>query len=645
MNIIQVLSQLDHADRHVRNEAFDRIAASQDPELLKPLSERVKTHLPFIETLFCRYLENLPPQIALPSLKTIFKSPNAASRAHAIATLETFPTTLRLEVYLQLLEESEADMVLHGITQLGIHRRIKAIPGIVTHLQASDKTVQEAAFNALEKIDSPRSHRPLLACLNAESTQQILALNTLGRMISFRHWKRLLPLLHSPNTGVRLAAIRALSQKAGEKIYPNFETLINSEKDEEVIKLMINRMAIAPNESATGILITLAATHPNPQIRRSAGWVIEEIKEDRLQKMMLNVLPKSDEKVQAYIVVKMGHRQLPQCGNAIVNILRKTESSRLRTAALEGLGFLGDKRYLSDVMPYLDNDDPMIAYVATLTTVQLIDLLDDAPTLKTLLLLPGDNKVVLKQVVLQYMIDAISWNFSDPALVAVLRNNLNSPNTNIKYLSIILMGRSKNVAFIPTLIDLLLGDEDVHEMRTVALESLNEAMAGDMQYFLEAIEKSRDNPAKQLALLKLIMDLNLNRESANLALSHLDTMSFDDHKDELWKILDQIAHTVYSTSAEATRHFFNTNTKRTPWRLALGKAWLSSLDIGTAEGRHDWHTLFSEPSPILMRNAAQLAATHEARWAVPILLDKIAKLDEPDLVGELRHATKTILKF
>jgi len=645
MNMVHLLSQLDHADRHVRNDAFDRIAASQDLQLLTPLSERVKTHQPFIETLFCRYLENVPPQMALPSLKTIFKSPNATSRAHAITTLETFPTTLRLEVYLQLLEESEADVVLHGITQLGIHRRIKAIPGIVAHLQASDKAVQEAAFNALEKIDSPRSHRALLACLNAENPQQILALNTLGHMISFRRWKRLLPLLHSPEIDVRLAAIRALSQKAGEKIYANFETLINEEKDEEVIKLMINRMAVAPNENATRILITLAATHTNPQIRRSAGWVIEEIKEDRLQKAMLNVLHKSDENVQAYIVVKMGHRQLPQCGDAIVNILRQTESSRLRAAALEGLGFLGDKRYLPDVMPYLDNDDPMTAYVATLTTVQMIDLLDDAPLLKTLLLSPGDNKAVLKQVVLQYMIDAITWNYSDPALVDVLRNNLNVSNTNIKYLSIILMGRSQNTEFIPTLIDLLLGDEDAPEMRTVALESLNEALLGDMQYFLEAIEKSRDNPAKQLALLKLIMELHLNRESANLALSHLDTMNFDDHKHELWQILDQIAHTVYNTSAEATRHFFNTNTKRTPWRLALGKAWLSALDMSTAEGRHDWHTLFAEPSPILMRNAAQLAATHEARWAVPILLDKIANLEEPDLVGDLRYATKTILKF
>lgn len=644
MNITDLLAQLNHADRHVRDNAFDHIAASQDLQLLDPLAERAKSHQPFIETLICRYLENVAPHIALPALNPIFKSPNASSRGHAIATLETFPVTLRLEVYIQLTQEQEPDIILHSITQLGIHRRLKAIPYIVPHLQSENKDLCQAAFDALEKIDSPRCHRPLLACLETENPQQILALHALGHMTSFKRWKHLLPLLYAPSTDVRLAAVRNLSRKAGSKIYKHFETLLLQEKSEDVIKLMINRMAIAPDRQATTMLILLAATHTNPQIRRSAGWVIEEIDENVLQKVMSDLLHHSEEDVQAYVLVKMGHRQLPACGPDIVDVLHKTQSERLRAAALEGLGFLGDKRFLPAVLPHLDSTDPMRAYVATLTAVQMIDLLDDAPPLKALLLLPGDDKAVLKQVVLQYMIDAVAWNFSDPALVDVLRNNLDSPNTNIRYLSIILMGRSKNPQFVPNLIDLLL-EEESQDMRTVALESLNEGLAGDMQYFLDALEQAKDTPLKQLALLRLIMDLNLNQESADLALSYLESMTFDDNQQALWQALDQIAQTVYHTSATATRNFFSSSNKRTPWRLALGKAWLSSLDIETAEGRDDWHILFAEPSPVLMRNAAQLAADHEARWAIPQLLDKIASLDEPDLAADLRQATKTILNF
>jgi HEAT repeat protein len=403
-------------------------------------------------------------------------------------------------------------------------------------------------------------------------------------------------------------------------------------------------MAIKPNARAARILVGLAATHSNPQIRRSAGWVVEELAEALVEKTMLELLPRSEEDVQAYVLVKMGHRKLSACGQAIANILTHTSSARLRTSALDGLGFLGEKRFLPDVVPHLLSDDPMTAYVATLAAVQMINLLEDAPTLKEILLLKGDEKAVLKQVVLQYMIDAVAWNFTDPSLVEVLRTNLDSPNTNIRYLSIILMGRSKSAEYVPDLIELLVTEQD-SEICKVALESLNEGLAGDMHYFLDAIEDANGKPVLQLALLKLVMDLNLNRESANMALAHLEAMVFDDRKQELWQALDQIAQTVYRASPEATRDFFSRNRERTSWRLALGKAWLASLDLDTPEGREDWHILFAEPSPVLMRDAAKLVAAHESRWAVSLLLDKIASLDEPELTADLRHAAKTILKF
>ena len=645
MNAPELLARLDHADPRVRDDVFDRIAASQDRRILEPLAQKAQAHDRYVETLFCRFLENMPPDVAVQHLPALLASPNRVTRGHALNVLDALPDGYQMDMLTGLLDSGETDVLVHALGKLGVHRRTTALNRVLPLLASENTEVSRAAFEAIEKIDSPRAVGAVMSFLKTgHPERQILALNALGRMSCFRKWKRLLPALQSSDASVRKTALLNLSRKAGPKAHAHLASLLDREQDEEVARLALSRMALRPDKATAATFIQTAAAHPDPQVRRSAGWIVGELGGDLLREVLLDLLPGVSEEVQAYILIKMGQRELTGCGRVMSSYIAETTSVRLRYAALEGLGYLRDRTFLPVVSPYIRSSDPMEAYVATLATVQMIDRLDHSPELKQLLLSPQDEGVLLKQVVLQFMIDAVSWTFDDPVLMDALENNLASGNTNVRYLSIILMGRSRQRDFVARLTPIAAGDAN-RDIRQVARDALNEILSGDLSCILDELAKPQIPLEGKTRLLSLLPELSCNPESAERALEALDAMPVDRAPTVLSGLLASMAAIVYSANPLAVRTFWASSGQHTFWRLCLGKAWLQSLRMDTAGGRGDWRTLLAEQDAGLVRVALQRAVDEQARWALDPILDRLHACQDAELVADMRMAVKRILGF
>jgi HEAT repeat protein len=647
MNTAELLASLQHGDRHVRDEAFDQIARSRDLEILEPLAELARPSSTYLETLFCQYIENIPANLAIPHLQKLLLSPHLSTREHALKTLDRIPIDQRIEPLIDLISCPHRDVQLHVLNEMGIHRRSVALHPIRPLLESDDQELCQAAFAAIQRIDIPRSMRMLLPYLKAHAPWRcVAALEALGSMDSFGKWKRFLPCLKSSDAEVRLSAILNLSRKGAEKASRHLVRHLECETEEEPAKLTINRLALYPDKQMARVLLRIAATHENPQLRRSASWVIEELDEALLRQAMLDLLRTDDEEIQAYILTKMGTRQLPDCGAIITSHLDANYPARVRYAALEGLGFLHQREYLSAVEPYLQSDDPMAAYVATLTAVQLIQKLDDCPQLTSLLLSPDGEHIALKQIVLQFMIDSISWQFDDPKLFQVLVNNLNSSNENISYLSAILLGkcRGRHQLVEPLLQASLENPSD--DIRQVARESLNQVLDGDISPLLKKIETPMANGKKLCDFARLLSTLTWGPDSAFRALKLFASFQCPEEANDASLFLEDIARGLYQANPQACRDFFVETPTHSSWHLAIGKVWLLALSgLTLPEERADWQVLFASEKAELMLLAARRAVYFRATWTIETLVARIAHHADGETCSELRAAVNQLLEL
>lgn len=635
MSAQDLMNRLRDADRHVRDDAFDRIASSRDPELLSLLADQAHGDDPFVEALFCRYLSHREPAEAFDPLRRLLASPNAPTREHACQTLATFAVEQRLEVLLELLTASQADVVCFALRELGQHRRSVAIPAIADLLLAADDEVTEAAFEALSHIDHPRAARavrPLLT--HEEPRRRVLALDALGLMEHFRRWRRLLPGLDDPEASVRMAAVRNLSRLVGQRAHGPLLKLLERESDQEVIKLILSRLALEADLAVATALIPLAAMHDDPQVRRAAGWVVEEFEDELLGRALDRLLETAGPEVRAYGLVKMGTREMAGAGERMVRYLDGDQPPRVLYAALEGLGFLRQPRWLDRVVPFIDSSDPMTAYVATLTAAQLAENLSDCPPLLRILQSPDEERVALKQVVLQFMIDTISWTFDD-AIYALLVQLLGSSNENTGYLAAILLGRARGRQdLVEPLLTAALGHP--HEgVMEAARESLNEVLDGRLVPVFERLDR-------QPGAIHLLPQLRWDTASVARGLELIDAAA---QADELSDAdLRVVAEAVVAVDAAAVRAALDGGRLTPRWHHALGLARLDALgDLSTPEAQSEWREMIAADDDKLVSVACARALEHRPPWATEILLRRAAGAGTTPMADTLRHAVRELM--
>lgn len=647
MNTAALFEQLQTGDRRARDQAFDRIVESADPGLLAPLAAKAEPNAPYWETLFCNFLQRMPADDALPHLRKLLLSFNATTRAHALTALEQFSFEQRLDLLLDLLVHPNQEVQLHAIDALGQQRCTAAIHHLARLLQLQEQAVVKAAFDALRQIDVPRAGRQLVLLLaDASPWKRAAALEALGNMSCYTRWKRFIPCLDDAEPEVRRAAVLNLSRKADARANKYLVPALEKERDEATAKLSLNRLALYPEAAVVDVLIRTAANHENPQIRRATGWIIEEIDEALLRQRMLKLLPKVGVEVQTYILVKMGQRRLPDCGAIIAGYAEQGQPTRLLCAALEGLGFLGERTHLPKVVPHMGDSDPMTAYVATLSAVQLVRRLGDCPALVELLHSKDKSTVVLKQVILQYMIDALEWDYDDPQLLAALIENLQSDNENIAYLSIILLGRCQGRSdLVPLLLAVCDAEDNSQDIKDVARQAVDKVLDGDLQSLIDDLDDLQ-SPESLHARLTLLAGLNWRAASAEHCLAQIGELDWSGANGDLDNVLTDCARTAFAAAPEASQTYLAARASTTPWDRALVRAWLQSLgDMAHTREQADWQRIFARADSAVVREAVARAISCKSRWAVDALVERASRETALDLAAELRSAVRQIMEM
>ena len=472
---------------------------------------------------------------------------------------------------------------------------------------------------------------------------RIAALNTLGRMSSFPRWHVFVSQLTSDDAQVRRAAVSNLSRKAGGRAYRYLIPLLDSEQHDDILRQIIGTLALRPTKELCIELIRIASAHPSQDIQHAADWVLEEIDAELLGKALLAVLKNASEDTIVFVVEKMGRRRLPGCREVIAAYVRKEDRPRVRIAALEALGYLGDTRYLAEIAAFIHSVDPMEAYMATVSACQVAPFIDECPQLMDILRSSDENQVVLKQVVLQFLADTNRFRLENGELFTIARDNLSEENINVRYYSVMLLGRMGRRDVIVRLSAVALADDEPN-VRATARGALDEVQHGDNSFLLDQLGRGAFPDTTTHEVYNTLAGFSWNLESARQAIDVLAAHFEDDNDEQLAPVLIRIARKVFALDPEGIRQYFEKHRTPNIWRLCLSEAWLESMEnLMSRQERRDWRRLFQDEDPRIASKALDAAVRARMEWTIDPMLERLYRYREDSLSSGIRGAVTTVL--
>lgn len=645
MNAKELINELGKTGETAAKIAAGRIAASSDLELLAPLEELSTPGSPEIEILFCRYLGNLPHYVSLPRMEKLFNSPNKGTRESAWETLGTIPDRYKYGILRGLLACPHEDVLKPALEKIAMFGKQSLVVDMEGLLSSPERAIRKAAIAAIAAINTRNGVYALLKCLEAEDdTLRIDAVFGLGAMPCFRNWRKLAPIASSGSKDVRMAAVVTMAKKGGGGAGAFLLRRLKQEEDPRILKFILGRIGENPDVEAAMALLTAAANSEAADVRRTAAWLVDSIYPRVCMAAMKKLLRKGDNALTAFILTTMGSRRLSGAGEIIGRYAAGKNSPLLLNAAIEALGMLGDRRRIAAVSAYIASQDPMTAYVATLASTQLAENISDCPALFDVLRSDEESADVLKQVALQSLLDSRHETITDSSLLEILKKNMLSPNTNVRYISIMLAARCPEPGVPPMLIDAALNEADT-TIRKAARESLSSLLDGDMTVLLR--ELGRMKSEQQInGHIGLLADLDWSEDSACKAVGILCGLELENVYRENRETMDRIADIVFGCAPQAVRDSFSGAPVPGAWNFAIGMAVLRSISSGqSARARNDWQIVFNCGIPELAAAAAKQAALFSSAWAADSILDRIAAGPETPLASELRPAMKKLLKL
>jgi hypothetical protein len=282
----------------------------------------------------------------------------------------------------------------------------------------------------------------------------------------------------------------------------------------------------------------------------------------------------------------------------------------------------------------------MEAYLGTLAAANTVSSLDECSELKEIFLSTDPGHEVQKQSILELMTSTISWDPSNEIIRKALKANLESDDTNTRYLSLFLIKKTGDRSFIPLLTEKVKGDPDP-VIRNTAVQCIDDILQGDVEYFLKALSDNPDESGQQEDTLELLLKLSWDRKNTLEAVSF-----FADNKWQKSDKLDLIAGKLYSVCPREIEDYIRTEDSDMPWLLALADTWLSNINpLNTDSNKKHWLTLLGKGITGLRELLVQKAIDNKSRWALEPLQKSLDSISDPAVIKLTKEAVKKLIEF
>ena len=212
-----VANLLLDADLDVMNKAIDVIVQLNHPETAKYLFPALKSENEFSRRAAVEILNAIGTTHSVKSLLEAVADEDWWVRSRASDALARIGGPRVVDAVLDLIRDKDENLRRAAIEILVVCRDKRAVDKLIEALRDKDWWVSERAADALAELGDAKALPALFEMVAKNDRSLPLALNAIGRLGNYKVLDKVLPFLQRPEKEVRISAINAVSQLAGEQ--------------------------------------------------------------------------------------------------------------------------------------------------------------------------------------------------------------------------------------------------------------------------------------------------------------------------------------------------------------------------------------------------------------------------------------------
>jgi serine/threonine-protein kinase len=204
-------------DLEVMNKAVEVICHANDPETAKYLLPALKAENEFSRRAAVEILNEIGTTHSVKSLLEAVADDDWWVRSRASDALARIGGPRVVDAVLDLIKDKDENIRRAAIEILVTCRDKRAVDKLIEALKDPDWWVSERAADALAEMGDAKALPALLEMVARNNRSLPVALNAVGKVGTFKVLDKVLPYLQRPEKEVRVAAIAAVAQLAGEQ--------------------------------------------------------------------------------------------------------------------------------------------------------------------------------------------------------------------------------------------------------------------------------------------------------------------------------------------------------------------------------------------------------------------------------------------
>jgi serine/threonine-protein kinase len=217
IDVARVSAALLDADLEVMNKAVDVIVKLNDPETAKHLISALKSENEFSRRAAVEILNEIGNTNSIKFLLEAVADEDWWVRSRASDALARIGGPRVVQAVLELIKDKDENIRRAAIEILNTCRDKSAVDHLIVALNDKDWWVSERAADALAEIGDAKALPALLKMVARNDRSLPVALSAVGKVGTFKNLDLVLPYLQRPEKEVRVAAIGAVAQLAGEQ--------------------------------------------------------------------------------------------------------------------------------------------------------------------------------------------------------------------------------------------------------------------------------------------------------------------------------------------------------------------------------------------------------------------------------------------
>jgi eukaryotic-like serine/threonine-protein kinase len=204
-------------DLEVMNKAVEVIIKVNDPETAKYLIDALKAENEFSRRAAVEILNEIGTTHSVKYLLEAIADDDWWVRSRASDALARIGGPRVVDAVLDLIKDKDENIRRAAIEILVVCRDKRAVDRLIEATKDPDWWVSERAADALAEIGDAKALPAILEMVARNNRSLPVALTALGKLGTFKILDQLLPYLQRPEKEVRVAAIGAAAQLAGEQ--------------------------------------------------------------------------------------------------------------------------------------------------------------------------------------------------------------------------------------------------------------------------------------------------------------------------------------------------------------------------------------------------------------------------------------------